>query len=95
MLSKDIVRHVARLARLKFSDEEVRTMTAELANILEYIEKLNKLPLADNAAPLTHVLPITNVFREDEVRKSLSKEDALMNAPEKVKGFFAVPKIIE
>jgi aspartyl-tRNA(Asn)/glutamyl-tRNA(Gln) amidotransferase subunit C len=94
MLSKDIVRHVARLARLRFSDEELEALTAELATILKYIEKLNKLD-TDNVAPLMHVLPITNVLREDEVTKSLSREDALMNAPEKVKGFFAVPKIIE
>lgn len=94
MLSEDIVKHVARLCRLKVNDEEVKSFASELSDILNYIEKLNKLD-TENVQPLTHVLPLTNVLREDKVRASLSPEKALANAPEKIKGFFAVPKIIE
>ena len=94
MLSRDEVKHVARLCRLKLTDEELEIFTRELSAILNYIEKLNKLD-TENVTPLTHVLPITNVLREDKVRASLSPEKALSNAPEKIKGFFSVPKIIE
>ncbi len=94
MLSSDIVKHVARLCRLKVSEEELKLFTRELSEILNYIEKLNKLD-TENVAPLTHVLPLSNVMREDEVKKSLPPEKALGNAPEKIKGFFSVPKIIE
>lgn len=94
MLSKDAVRHVARLCRLKLSDEELEMFTRELSGILNYIEKLNNLDTG-KVEPLTHVLPLSNVLREDEVKTSLSPEKALANAPEKLKGFFSVPKIIE
>lgn len=94
MLSPDIVKHVARLCRLKLTDEELKLFTRELSEILNYIEKLNNLN-TDNVAPLTHVLPLSNVLREDEVKTSFSPEKALANAPEKIKGFFSVPKIIE
>lgn len=94
MLSPSIVTHVARLCRLKLSDEELEIFTRELGEILNYIEKLNKLD-TENISPLTHVLPLSNVLREDKVRNSISREEALANAPDKIKGFFSVPKIIE
>lgn len=94
MLSQDVVKHVARLCRLRLTDEELKSFTGELSGILNYIEKLNKLD-TENVKPLTHVLPLSNVLREDEVRASLSRDMALANAPEKVKDFFSVPKIIE
>ena len=94
MLSRDEVKHIARLCRLKLTDEELGIFTRELGEILNYIEKLNKLD-TENVTPLTHVLPLSNVLREDEVKVSLSPGKALSNAPEKIKGFFSVPKIIE
>ena len=94
MLSPEIVKHVARLCRLNLSDEEIKLFTRELSDILTYIEKLNKLD-TDAVKPLTHVLPLSNVLREDEVRASLPLEKSLANAPEKVKNFFSVPKIID
>jgi len=94
MLSKDIVKHVARLCRLRLSDEELKSFTHEISEILNYIEKLNKLD-TENVKPLAHVLPLSNVLREDEVKVSLPRNMALANAPEKIKGFFSVPKIIE
>jgi aspartyl-tRNA(Asn)/glutamyl-tRNA(Gln) amidotransferase subunit C len=94
MLSPDIVKQVARLCRLKLSDAEVALFTRELSEILSYIEKLNKLD-TEAVKPLTHVLPLSNVLREDEVKDSLPVEKSLANAPEKVKNFFSVPKIID
>ena len=88
------VEHVARLARLELTKEEKEQMRAQLDSILSYIEKLNEL---DTSAvePTSHVLPMKNVFREDEVRPSLSQEEALANAPDRQDLFFRVPRILE
>lgn len=88
------VEHVARLARLELTKEEKEQMRAQLDSILSYIEKLNEL---DTSAvePTSHVLPMKNVFREDEVRPSLPQEEALANAPERQDLFFRVPRILE
>lgn len=88
------VEHVARLARLALSEEEEEQMRSQLDRILGYIEKLSQL---DTAAvePTSHVIPMTNVFRDDAVVASLSREEALENAPDRHEGFFRVPRIIE
>ncbi len=88
------VEHVARLARLELTEGEKEQMRAQLDSILSYIEKLNEL---DTSAvePTSHVLPMKNVFREDEVRPSLSQEEALANAPDRQDLFFRVPRILE
>jgi len=88
------VEHVARLARLEFSDEEKKTLMNQLNKILEYMEKLNELDTS-NVEPLAHVIPLTNVFREDEVKPSLPVSEVLKNAPSKTEKFFKVPKVIE
>jgi aspartyl-tRNA(Asn)/glutamyl-tRNA(Gln) amidotransferase subunit C len=88
------VEHVARLARLELNEEEKARMRAQLDSILNYIDTLNEL---DTSAvePTSHVLPMTNVFREDEVRRSLTQEEALGNAPDRQDIFFRVPRILE
>jgi aspartyl-tRNA(Asn)/glutamyl-tRNA(Gln) amidotransferase subunit C len=88
------VEHVARLARLELNEAEKERMRAELDSILSYIDALDEL---DTAAvePTSHVLPMTNVFREDEVRPSLTQEEALGNAPDRQDLFFRVPRILE
>ncbi len=88
------VEHVARLARLELTNEEKERMRAQLDSILSYIDKLNEL---DTSAvePTSHVLPMMNVFRDDEVRPSLSQEEALANAPDRQDLFFRVPRILE
>ncbi len=88
------VEHVARLARLELTEDEKEQMRAQLDSILSYIDKLNEL---DTSAiePTSHVLPLTNVFREDEVRPSLLQEEALANAPDRHELFFRVPRILE
>jgi aspartyl-tRNA(Asn)/glutamyl-tRNA(Gln) amidotransferase subunit C len=88
------VEHVARLARLELTNEEKERMRAQLDSILSYIDKLNEL---DTSAvePTFHVLPMMNVFRDDEVRPSLSQEEALANAPDRQDLFFRVPRILE
>lgn len=93
-ITKKEVEHVARLARLELTDEEKERFTRELNSILTYIDKLNELK-TDDVEPTSHVIPIVNVFREDEVRPSHLREKVLANAPEEEEAFFKVPRILE
>ena len=87
------VEHVATLARLSFSEEEKEKLTSQLNDILKYMEQLNKLDTT-NVEPLAHVIELSNVFRPDEQRPCVSREDALKNAPAATEKFFKVPKVI-
>ncbi len=80
-ISKEQVKHVANLARLALTDEEVEKMTKQLGDIINYAELLNELD-TENVKPTTHVLDLKNVMRKDEPRDWISKEDALKNAPD-------------
>lgn len=93
-ITKKEVEHVARLARLGLNEEEKEVFTKQLNAILAYMEKLNELDTKD-IEPTSHVLPIQNVFKEDEVKESLLREKALANAPDRTEEFYRVPKIIE
>ncbi|HIC92500.1 MAG TPA: Asp-tRNA(Asn)/Glu-tRNA(Gln) amidotransferase subunit GatC, partial [Syntrophaceae bacterium] len=87
------VEHVARLARLTFTEEEKKLYTQQLNTILLYIDKLNELDTKD-IEPTSHAIRLKNAFRDDEVKKSISQESSLANAPQKDKGSFVVPKVI-
>jgi len=93
-ITRQQVEHVARLARLALSREEEEKMVSQLSKILEHVGKLNEVDTS-GVEPTSHVLPLSNVFREDCARPSLSQENALKNAPEAEGGFFRVPKIID
>ena len=93
-ISKEQVERVAKLARLEVSEDEKTVFARQLSSILTYIDQLKELDTA-GVEPTATVLPTDNVFREDEVRPSLTQEQALANAPEQADGFFRVPKIIE
>ncbi len=93
-ITRQEVEHVAKLARLELSEREKEMLTDQLSNILTHFEKLNQLD-TKNVAPTSHVLDITNVMRDDTPEESLPQERALANAPDKVTGFYKVPKIIE
>jgi aspartyl-tRNA(Asn)/glutamyl-tRNA(Gln) amidotransferase subunit C len=93
-ISRDEVKHVANLARLRFDEGELEKFTDQLNAILTYIDKLNELDTSE-VEPTYHVLDLVNVFREDQVQPSLPREAALANAPEHADGFFQVPRIIE
>ncbi len=88
------VKYVAHLARLNLSPEEEQQFGAQLGHILGYIEKLNQLDVSQ-VEPTAHAVPLVNVSRPDEVRPSLTNEEALQNAPTKANGLFIVPKIVE
>ena len=90
MIDREQVLHVAKLARLKLSDEEVERMSDELSSILEHVERINELDL-DGVEPTSHVVDVENVLRADEPRPSLPRDRALENAPDATDEGFRVP----
>jgi aspartyl-tRNA(Asn)/glutamyl-tRNA(Gln) amidotransferase subunit C len=88
------VEQVARLGRLELTEDEKERMTAQLDAILGYMEKLNALDTSQ-VEPTTTVIPMVSVMRDDVVRPSLDREEALANAPDRADAFFRVPRIIE
>lgn len=90
----DEVRKVASLARLSLTEEELRTYGAQLTQILDYVGMLDDVDIAD-VAPMPHAVELQNVFREDETQPSLSREEALSNAPKTDGRYFQVPQILE
>ena len=86
------VEYIAALARLKFKDEELEKFTQQFNDILGYMDKLNELN-TDNIEPLSHPVENANVFREDILIKSISTEEALVNAPSGTDEYFKVPKV--
>lgn len=93
-LSEKEVEYVARLARLELDADEVKTYTKQLGAVLEYAEMLNQLD-TKKVEPTFHVLPLQNVLREDKVVPSMPRDKILENAPDKAKGCFRVPRILE
>ncbi len=92
MISEEQVRHVAGLARLGLTEEEIGKMGGQLDAILDSIEKIRELDLADTP-PTANPLNLSNVLRPDEPRPELPGEEALAPAPDAVDGLFAVPRI--
>ena len=92
-LSDAEVRHVAMLARLALTDEQVETLRVELNSILGHIDTIQQLDLAD-VEPMTHAIPVVNETRADVVRPGLSREQALLNAPDAEDGAFKIPRIV-
>ena len=90
MIDREQVLHVARLARLELTDEEVGRMSSELSAVLGHIEKIGELDLA-GVPPTTHVVEVSNALRPDVVEPSLPREVALASAPAVADGGFLVP----
>ena len=91
-LTDEEIRHVARLARLGLRDEEVGRLRGELSSILDHVSAISALPL-DDVPPTSHPLDLSNVLADDEPRPSLSRADALLNAPDAASDGFRVPPI--
>ena len=90
MIDRDQVLHVARLARLRLTDEEVERMSSELSAVLDHIENISQLDL-DGVEPTSHVVGLENVLRPDEPRPSWPREAMLEPAPDVSDGGFRVP----
>ncbi len=92
-ITKEEVEHIAWLAHVELSGEEKTTFTEQFNEILDYFEKIDEADTED-VPPTHHVLDLVNVYREDETKESMIREDALRNAPKKEKDFFKAPRIV-
>ena len=92
-INKKEVEYVAHLARLNLTDEELEKMTGQLDNILSYVDKLDELDTSQ-VVPTSHVFSVSNAFREDVEKESLSQAEAVKNGPQQDGEMFQVPKII-
>ena len=88
------VEYVAHLARLKLTEDEIKTFQGQLDQILEQVEMLAELDV-EGVEPTAHAMPVQNVFRKDEVRPSMERDKALKNAPAEHQQQFLMPKIVE
>ena len=92
-LSRDDVEKVSLLARLRLSEEELETLTAQLGDIVTYVEQLNELD-TENVEPMAHAIELSNVFADDESRGSLDREQILANAPKRDEECYRVPAVL-
>jgi aspartyl-tRNA(Asn)/glutamyl-tRNA(Gln) amidotransferase subunit C len=90
-ISEDEVRHVATLARLGLTDEQIVALRVELNDILVQVDRIQALDL-EGVEPTTHAASVVNVTRPDVVRPCLDRDDALLNAPDQQDGAFLIPK---
>ena len=93
-VNDSMIDKLAHLARLKFNDTEKQEIKIDLQRMIVFVEKLNELDL-EGVEPLLHMSDEVNVLREDEVKGSVSKSEALRNAPSHDEQFFKVPKVIK
>jgi len=90
MIEREQVEHVAKLARLRLSDEEIARMAEELSGVLEHVDKISELDL-EGVEPTAHVIELVNVLRPDEPRPSWGRDEMLERAPDPASGSFRVP----
>jgi len=93
-ITQDQVRHIAMLARLKLTDEEVASFSGQLSAILDYISQLEEVNV-EGVEPTAHAVALRNVFRDDVVRPSFDPDTALANAPDREESSFKVPKVLD
>ncbi|MEV6911959.1 Asp-tRNA(Asn)/Glu-tRNA(Gln) amidotransferase subunit GatC [Amycolatopsis sp. NPDC051071] len=92
-ISRDEVAHLAKLARLAVTEEELDVFAGQLDQILDSVAKVSEVA-GENVPPTSHAVPLTNVFREDAVRQGLTQQQALAGAPASEEGRFRVPRIL-
>ncbi len=92
-IDPELIRHIATLARITLSEEEVESFTHQFARIVDYFDKLNQLD-TEGVEPLTHAVELSNVLAEDVASPSLSTDQVLANAPDREGSFFKVPKVL-
>ena len=93
MITEKDLLHMSWLSRLELSEEDKKKYTPKLNSVLDYFNELDEVD-TEGIEPTYHVLPLNNVFREDEKGSSLSQEEALYNAPKKQDGFFKAPRMM-
>ncbi len=93
-ITDEIINHLAHLARLEFSDEEKTELKQDLEKMIGFVEKLKEVDTT-GVEPLMHITDAVNVLREDVAEKTITKKEALLNAPQTDGNFFIVPKVIK
>jgi aspartyl-tRNA(Asn)/glutamyl-tRNA(Gln) amidotransferase subunit C len=94
-ISREEVAHLARLSRLAVTDEELDRFAGQLEVILQAVARVGEVAAADDIPPTSHAVPLTNVFRDDEVVPGLSRDEALSGAPDPAEDRFRVPRILD
>lgn len=94
VISEETIEYVGILAKLELSEEEKEQAKKDMGSMLDYIDKLNELD-TDGVEPMSHVFPVQNVFREDEVTNGDDRDSILLNAPQKKEGTYMVPKTFD
>lgn len=94
IISDETIEYVGILAKLELSDEEKEQAKKDMGSMLDYIDKLNELD-TDGVEPMSHVFPVQNVFREDQVVNGDDRDNILLNAPQKKEGTYMVPKTFD
>lgn len=92
-ISKEEIEHIAELAHIQLNEKEKEVFTDQFNDILDFFNEIDKVN-TEGVPPTLHTLSVSNVYREDKITPSLSKEDALKNAPKKERGYFKAPRII-
>ncbi len=93
-VSKEDVKHIAKLSKLDLTEQELEKYTNELSSIVDFANELSNIDV-EGVKPTAHILDIKNVFRKDEVQPSYDREEILKNAPSKDAGCVSVPKVVE
>ena len=94
IIDDETIEYVGILAKLELSGEEKEQAKADMGRMLDYIDKLNELD-TEGVEPMSHLFPVTNVFREDEVTNTDNRDQILNNAPGEKEGMFKVPRTVE
>lgn len=92
-IDAELVRHIGKLSRIELTDAEVAAFVRQLGDVLEAFGKLQELD-TENVEPMAHAVELQNVFGDDRPHASLTPDEALANAPDRVEDFFRVPKVI-
>ena len=92
MITREEVKHTAKLARLELTEEEIDKYSKQLGSILEYASQINEIDTS-GIEPMPHAMPVYNVMRDDIVKYTETKDELMQNAPCEENGFFRVPKI--
>ncbi len=93
-ITDEVINHLADLARLSFSAEEKTELKQDLEKMIGFVEKLKEVDTT-GVEPLIHITDAENILRDDEVQQTISRQEALLNAPQTDGNFFIVPKVIK
>lgn len=93
-ITKEEVLHVAKLARLKLTEDETERLMTDMGSIISFADKLNELD-TDGVVPTAHAIPMQNAFRADEIKESFDRDEILKNAPSTDGDGFLIPKVVE